>query len=71
MFLQERGHIPITALPDFDIQPGKPSDERLSIKLPRTNFDQQYLIDQRRDAVNKGGTLTVGGSYLWDLALIF
>jgi hypothetical protein len=70
MSIQELGHLPITALPDFDIQPGKPSNECISIKLPRTNLDQQDLIDQWRVAINQGETLTVEGSYLWDLALL-
>ena len=39
MSIQERGNLPITAFPDFDLQPGKPSNECLSIKLPRTNLD--------------------------------
>ena len=70
MPIQESGHIPITALPDFDLQPGKPSDECLSIKLPRTNLDHQDLLDQRRLAINKGETLTVEGSCLWGTALL-
>ena len=70
MSIQERGHLPSTALPDFDIQLGKPSDECLSIKLQRTNLDQEDLLDKRRVDIKQGGTLTVGGSYLWDLALL-
>ena len=41
------------------------------MKIPRTNLAQQSLIDQRRLAINSGGALTVGGSYLWDLALLW
>ena len=68
--MQECGDLPTTALPDFDLQPGKPRNECLCIKLPRTNSDQQDLLDQRRGAIKHGGTLTVEGSYLWDIALL-
>ena len=70
MPIQERGHLPSTALPDLDLQPGKPSNECLPIKLPRTNLHQQDLFNQRRIATKQGGALTVQGSYLWDLALL-
>ena len=43
----------------------------ISVKLPRTNLDIDELFAQRRVAVQKkGGTLTAGGAYLWDLALL-
>ena len=42
----------------------------MSVKLPRTNIDHQDLLAQRRVAVKQAGTLTLGGAYLWDLALL-
>ena len=62
--------VPITALPEFDLQLGKPSCQCLFIKRPRTNLDHQDLIDKRRLAIKSGRTLTVEGSYLWGLALL-
>ena len=62
MSLQERGDLPTTALPDFDLQPGKPRNECLSIRLPRCNLDQQDRLDHRRGDIKHGGTLTVEGS---------
>ena len=44
MSTQER--VPITALPDLALQPGKPRGQCLSIKLPRANLDHQDLHDQ-------------------------
>ena len=70
MSAQERETLPITALPDFDLQPGKPRYQCLSIKIPRINLDHQDLLDQRRLAIKSGGTLTDEGSYIWDLALL-
>jgi len=70
MSIPECETLPITTLPDFDIKPGKPRDKCLSIKLPRTNLDHQDLLDKRRLAIKSGGTLTVEGSYIWDLALL-
>ena len=34
MSSQERETLPINTLPDFDLQPGKPTGQRISIKLP-------------------------------------
>ena len=40
-----------------------------SVKLPRTNLEYEELFVHSRVAIQRGGTLTVGGAYLWDLAL--
>ena len=37
---------------------------------PRTNLDLDELFTHRRVGIQKEGTLTVGGPYLWDLALL-
>ena len=68
MSTQERSNMSSTALPDFDLQPGVP-DGFISLKLPRTKLDIDELFTHRRVAIQKGGTLTAGGAYLWDLAL--
>ena len=68
MSIRERSSLSSTALPGFEVQPGLP-DGFVSGKLPRTNLDYEELVVHRRLASKKGGALTVGGAYLWDLAL--
>ena len=58
-----------TALPDLELQPGKP-DSFISVKLPRTKIDYEDILVHCRVAIKQGGTLTLGGAYLWDLALL-
>ena len=58
-----------TTLPDLELQPGIP-DSFISVKLPRTNIDYEDILVHRRVAIKQGGTLTLGGAYLWDLALL-
>ena len=70
MSIRERSNLSSTTLPDFELRPGLP-DGFISVKLPRTNLDYEELFVHRRVAFRKGGTLTVGGAYLWDLALLF
>ena len=69
MTVQERNALVSTSLPDLELQPGSPSGF-ISVKLPRTNIDHQDLLVQRRVAIKQGGALTLGGAYLWDLALL-
>jgi hypothetical protein len=69
MTVQERNALISTALPDLELQLGIP-DNFISVKLPRTNIYHQVLLAQRRVVVKQGGTLTLGGAYLWDLDLI-
>ncbi len=69
MSIKERNNLPSTALPELDLQPGVP-DTFLSVKLPRTNLDDEDIIVHRRVAIKQGGTLSVGGAYLSDLALL-
>ena len=69
MSMHERSNMPSTAPPDFELQLGLP-DGFISVKLPRTNLDLDELFTHRRVAIQKGGTLTVGRAYLWDLALL-
>ena len=59
-----------TTLPDLELQPGVP-EGFMSVTLPHTNLDLDELFTHRRVAIQKkGGTLTVSGAYLWDVALI-
>ena len=58
-----------TSLLELELQPGSPGGF-IPLKLPRTNIDHQDLLVQRRVAVKQGGTLTLGGPYFWDLALL-
>ena len=69
MTVQERNALISTSLNDLELQLGSPSSF-ISAKLPRTNIDHRDLLVQRRVAIKQGGTLTLGGAYLWDLALI-
>ena len=69
MTVQERNALISTSLPDLELQLGSPN-RFISVKLPRTNIDHQDLLVQRRVVVKQGGTLTLGGAYLWDLALL-
>ena len=58
-----------TSLPDLELQPG-PLNSFISVKLPCTNIDHADILVHRRVAIKQGGTLTLGGPYLWDLALL-
>ena len=69
MTVQERNALISTSLPDLELQPGNP-DSFISVKLPRTNIDHDDILAQRCVAIKQGGTLTLGGAYLWDLALL-
>ena len=51
------------------MKPGIP-DSFISVKLPRTNIDDEDIPVHRRVAIKQGGTLTLGGAYLWDIALL-
>ena len=70
MSIKERNNIPSTALPTLDLQPGEPSNLCDSSELPRTNLGEEDLLTHRRVAIKQGGTLSVAGAYLWDLALL-
>ena len=70
MSIKERNNVPSTALPACDLQLGEPSESCVSIKLPRANLDQEDILTHRRVVTKHGGTLTVSGAYLWDLALL-
>ena len=69
MTVQERNSLINTSLPDLELQPGIP-DSFISVKLPRTNIDHEDILVHRRVAIKQGGTLTLGGAYLWDLVLL-
>ena len=69
MTAQERNALISTSLPDLELQPGNP-DSSISVKLPRTSIDHDDILAQHRGAIKRGGTLTLGGAYLWDLALL-
>ena len=72
MAVQERNALISTALPDLELQPGIPNSF-ISVKLPRTNIDYEDILVHRRAAIKQGGPLTpltLGGAYLWDLALL-
>ena len=67
--MKETNALISTALLDLELQPGIPNSF-ISVKLPRTNIDYEYIAVHCRVAIKQGGTLTLGGAYLWDLALL-
>ena len=69
MTVKERNAFTGTAFPELDLQLRVP-DRFISVKLPRTNIDSEDMLVHRRVAMRQGGALTLGGAYIWELALL-
>jgi hypothetical protein len=68
MTVNERNTLIGTTLPELELQLGM-IERFILVKLPRTNNDREDIMVHRRVAIKQGRTLTLGGAYLWDLAL--
>jgi hypothetical protein len=55
MTVKERNALIGTALPDLELQLGVPNSF-ISVKLPRTNIDHEYILVHRRVVIKEGGT---------------
>ena len=64
MTVQERNALISTSLLDLELQHGI-LDSFISVKLPRTNIEHEDILVHRRVGSKQGGTLTLGGDYLW------
>ena len=62
MSIKELGVLPSTALLAYGLQTGEPENLCVSVKLPRTNLDQEVIFTHRRVAIRQGGTLPVSGA---------